>query len=196
MLGEVLGTKGLRPLLILPMTDLRGKPVFLIGYRGTGKSTVASALADRLDYDWADADAVIEERAGKSIAAIFADDGEPVFRVVEAKVVAELARRRRTVAALGGGAVLLDGNRAVIRAAGPVVWLTASVDTILDRIAADQSTCSRRPQLTATGGREEVEALLLVRTPLYSECATLVVDTEAKSAAEVADVIVAQLEHL
>ncbi len=178
------------------MTDHRDKPIFLIGYRGTGKSTVARELAELLAYDWVDADEIIERQAGKSIAAIFADEGEPAFRDLEAAVVGELARRRRTVAALGGGAVLRDANRAAIRAAGPVVWLTASVDTILTRIAADEATASRRPQLTAAGGRAEVEALLAVRTPLYRECATFVVDTEGKSAPELADEIVAQLDEL
>jgi shikimate kinase len=178
------------------MTDLRGKPIFLIGYRGTGKSTVAGELAELLGYDWIDADAIIERRAGKSIAAIFSDDGEPAFRDLEAAVIAELCRQKRIVAALGGGAVLRDANRAAIRAAGPVVWLTASVDTILARIAADEITASRRPQLTAAGGRAEVEALLAVRTPLYRECATLVVDTEGKTAAQLADEIVVQLANL
>src|SRR5262245_9654013 len=160
------------------MTDLGDRPIFLIGYRGTGKSIVARQLAGLLGYDWVDADEVVEERAGKSIADIFATDGEPAFRNLESTVVQELARRRRTVTALGGGAVLRDSNRAAICAAGPVVWLTASVDTILERVASDTSTAARRPQLTTAGGRAEVESLLAIRTPLYRECATLVLDTE------------------
>ena len=83
--------------------------------------------------------------------------------------------------ALGGGAVLREENRRAIRAAGPVVWLTASVDTILERLAADPATASRRPNLTTAGGRAEIEALLATRTPIYRECATLVVDTEGKT---------------
>src|SRR5262245_39950021 len=168
------------------MIDLGGKPVYLVGYRGTGKSTVARELAGLLHYDSVDADELIEERAGKSIAAIFAEDGEPAFRDLEAAVVAELAGRRRTVAALGGGAVLRESNRAIIRSTGPVVWLTASVDTIIRRIAADETSASRRPDLTAAGGRAEVESLLAVRTPLYRECATLIVDTKNKTAFELA----------
>src|SRR5262245_8318679 len=147
------------------MTDLGDKPIFLIGYRGTGKSIVACQLAGLLGYDWVDADDVVEERAGMSIADIFANEGEPAFRDLESTVVAELARRRRTVTALGGGAVLRDANRTAIRAAGAVVWLTASVDTIVGRIAADKSTAGRRPQLTADGGRTEVETLRAVRPP-------------------------------
>jgi shikimate kinase len=175
------------------MQNLHGKPVFLIGYRGTGKSTVARELAARLDYGWADSDEMIEERAGKTIAAIFAADGEPAFRDLEEQIVAELCGRLRTVASLGGGAVLREANRAAIRAAGPIVWLTASVETMLQRIESDVATASRRPNLTAGGGRGEVETLLAIRTPLYRECATLVVDTEGKSWTELADEIVARL---
>jgi shikimate kinase len=172
---------------------LNGKPIFLIGYRGTGKSTVARYLAGRLRYDSIDADEEIERRAGKSIAAIFAEDGEASFRDLESRLVVEMARVPRTIVALGGGAVLRETNRTAIRAAGPVVWLTAPVDVIVARLAADPATAGRRPNLTKTGGREEVEALLAERTPLYRECATLTVDTNGKTCAQVADEIAANL---
>jgi shikimate kinase len=175
------------------MTDEAFPPVFLIGYRGTGKSTVARHLADRLGYDAVDADEEIERRAGKSIAAIFAEDGEAAFRDLESQLVDELARRRRTVIALGGGAVLRDTNRNAIRGAGPVIWLTAPVDAIVERLAADPATAGRRPNLTKTGGRQEVEAVLAERTPIYRQCATLTVDTVGKTCAQVADEIAAHL---
>ncbi len=173
--------------------SLDDRPIFMIGYRGTGKSTVARALAELLGFDCVDADDLIEERAGKSIAAIFADDGEAAFRDLESQVVRELAARLRTVVALGGGAVLREGNRIAIKAAGPVVWLIASVDSIAKRLAADETTAGRRPNLTAMGGRAEIESLLAQRTPVYRDCATLVVDTEGKTAAQVADEIKAAL---
>jgi shikimate kinase len=167
----------------------------LIGYRGTGKSTVAAELASGLGFDWVDADDEVERRAGKSIAAIFAVDGEAAFRDLEAQVVAELCGRKRTVVALGGGAVLREENRTAIRAAGPVVWLTASVDAIAARLAADESTSNRRPNLTNSGGRAEIEAVLAERTPIYRACATLVVDTERKTPSDVADEIMASLNR-
>jgi shikimate kinase len=169
-------------------------PIFLIGYRGTGKTSVARELAARLDYDWIDADDLVEQEAGKTIAAIFADEGEGAFRDWEARVVALLSRKRRSVVALGGGAVLRDENRRAICASGPVVWLTASVDTILERVAADSTTASRRPNLTTAGGRAETEFMLATRAPLYRQCATLVVDTEGKTSAEVAEEIAGKLE--
>jgi shikimate kinase len=177
------------------MTVSTDAPVLLIGYRGTGKTTVARDLANRLGYDWIDADDEIEKRAGKSIAAIFKEDGEPAFRVWEGRVVSELAGRRRTVVALGGGAVLREENRRAMSGAGAVIWLTASVDSILMRLAGDASTASRRPHLTTLDRREEVEKLLAERTPLYRECATLVVDTEDKTAAEVVEEIVVRLNQ-
>ena len=167
-------------------------PIFLIGYRGTGKTSVARELASRLAYDWIDADDIVEQEAGKSIAGIFADEGEGAFREWEARVVASLSRKRRVVVALGGGSVLRDDNRQAICAAGPVVWLTASVDTIQNRVAADSTTASRRPNLT-TGGRAEIEELLAIRTPYYRQCATLIVDTEGKTPAAVAEEIAANL---
>jgi shikimate kinase len=175
------------------MTIASATPIFLIGYRGTGKTAVARELATRLTFDCIDTDDEIERRVGKSIAAMFREDGEAAFRDVESIIVGELSRRRRAVIALGGGAVLREANRQAIRAAGPVVWLTASVDTILDRLAADEATASRRPNLTTAGGRAEVESMLAERTPVYRECATLIVDTDGKSATEVADEILAKL---
>jgi shikimate kinase len=168
-------------------------PIFLVGYRGTGKTTVARLVARRLGRESIDADKEIERRAGKLIAAVFAEDGEPAFREIEAAVVADLARTGLVIST-GGGAVLREANRAVMQAAGPIVWLTASVDTIAKRIAADAATARLRPNLTAVGGRAEIETVLANRTPIYHACATFVVDTEGKSPAEVADEIVIGLQ--
>lgn len=170
-----------------------GSPVYLIGYRGTGKTSVARELATRLNCHWLDADDVIEQRAGKSIAQIFAEDGEGAFRDLEAAVVEELCGKAGFVVSLGGGAVLRESNRRAIRGAGPVVWLTASVESIVARLKADEATASRRPNLTSAGGRAEIESLLNQRMPLYRECATLTVDTEGKTVIQVTDEIAARL---
>lgn len=167
--------------------------VALIGYRGSGKTAVAQALAARLGWDWVDADVEVELRAGKSIAAIFADDGETHFRDLEAIVVDLLALRQRTVIAMGGGAILREVNRKAMGRCGAVVWLQASVETLERRIAADPSTAARRPNLTAGGGQAEISRLLAERTPHYRACATLEVDTEGKGPADIADEIVAAL---
>jgi shikimate kinase len=165
----------------------------LMGYRGTGKSQVARLLAERLGWPCFDTDEQIEQRAGKSIAAIFAEDGEDAFRDWETQVIADLAARDRSVIALGGGAVLRAQNRAALARASHVVWLTASPQTLWRRIQADAATQARRPNLTAAGGITEIIATLDARRPIYRQCAHAVVDTEDKTPAEVADAIVAQL---
>ena len=169
------------------------RPIALIGYRGTGKTTVARLLATALGWDWVDADVEVELQAGKSIAAIFADDGERAFRDAEAAVVAELGGREQTVLALGGGAILREENRRAIATCGAVVWLRASVDEIERRILTDATTAGRRPNLTVAGGRQEIERVLAVRTPIYAGCATLVVDTDGKTPEAIAAEIAAAL---
>jgi shikimate kinase len=168
-------------------------PLVLIGYRGTGKTTVAQQLALALDWEWVDADVEVELRAGKSIAAIFADNGEQVFRDLEAQTLADSLRRERVVLAAGGGIVLREANRRLLAERARVVWLRASVETILARVAADSSTAGRRPNLTTAGGPAEVVQLLAQREPLYRQCAEAVIDTENKSPGEIAAEIVRSL---
>jgi shikimate kinase len=175
--------------------DVSQLSIILIGYRGTGKSTIARLLAERLGYDWIDADDEIEQRAGKSIAAIFAEDGEAAFRELEADVVAEICQLRKTVIALGGGAVMSEVNRTAIRLAGIVIWLKASVETIANRMAADETTASRRPNLTASGGLSEIDSVLATREPIYRGCATFEVDTEGRTPTDVVDEVVRLLDR-
>jgi shikimate kinase len=165
----------------------------LIGYRGTGKTTVAELLAARLGWPWFDADVELERETGRAIAEIFADGGEEAFRELESRVLARLCGRRKIVLGVGGGGVLREQNRAALRASGKVIWLQASPETIYRRVAQDPTTAARRPNLTNAGGLPEIEKLLEVRAPIYRRTADLTVDTEGKSPAEVADEILARL---
>jgi shikimate kinase len=165
--------------------------LFLIGYRGTGKTTVAELLALRLNWPWLDADAEIECRAGKTIAEIFRQDGELAFRDCESSVLADLCASTRQVLALGGGIIVRGQNRDLIRASGKTIWLSAEPETLWRRIAADHSTAQRRPNLTADGGLDEIRRILAERLPLYRQSADWVVDTEGKSPADVAAEILA-----
>ncbi|MFO0945073.1 MAG: shikimate kinase [Planctomycetota bacterium] len=166
--------------------------IFLIGYRGTGKSTVAPALANRLGppWNWLDLDADLETQAGRSIAELFATEGEAGFRDRESRVLANVARGDRQVVATGGGVVLRQENRDLLRT-GWIVWLTASAETIAKRVEQDALTASRRPNLTTKGGREEIRQLLQQRVPLYQQLAHLVMDTEIASAETLAEQIAA-----
>jgi shikimate kinase len=167
--------------------------LFLVGYRATGKSMVARLIAGKLGWKWIDADAALEARFGRDIPAIFADDGESRFRLMESEVLADLCRLRNHVIATGGGVVLSADNRDRMRQAGMVVWLTADAATIWQRLQADNAAGRQRPTLTV-GGRAEVEELLRARQPLYRDCAELMVETAGRSPEEVVETILANLE--
>lgn len=170
--------------------------VTLIGTRGTGKSTVAPLLAERLGWDWIDADVELERLVGQSIREIFATDGEPVFRTQERQNLVDLLQRDRLVLAAGGGAILNPDTRRDFRAAGPVVWLQATPETVAARVAADPVTAARRPNLTASGGIEEIRSVLQQREPLYRETASVCVATDDRTAPDIVDDILAQLPDL
>lgn len=166
----------------------------LIGYRATGKTTLAKLLAARLGFGWIDADVEIERRAGKSIARIFAEDGEPAFRDLEAEVIADLCRQPKLVLATGGGAPLRSESRRKMRAGGKVVWLTAQPETIHARMSGDATTADRRPNLTDKGPLEEIRTLLTSREPIYRESAHVQVDTEGKTPEAITDEILKRLD--
>ena len=167
--------------------------IVLIGYRGTGKTTVARLLAEKLSLDWIDADVEIERRAGKSIAEIFADQGETAFRDLESEVTADLMSRKKLVVAAGGGAVMRRENREALAAANMVVWLKADAETVFERLSGDRASTARRPNLTATGGIDEICELLAAREPIYRQCATCQVDTVGKTPTDVVDEILSYL---
>jgi shikimate kinase len=167
--------------------------ISLIGYRGTGKTTVARLLADRLGWQSADADELLEWRAGRTIRQIFADEGEAAFRDQEASVLAELCTLDRLVLATGGGVILRPENRTLLRT-GQVVWLTATAEVLWRRLCGDTTTSHRRPDL-AQGGLAEIEELLRLRAPLYAECADWTVDTAAQAPEDVTDAIFRWFEN-
>ena len=164
--------------------------LILIGYRGTGKSTVGQLVAERLGYPFFDTDAEIERSEGRSIAQIFADEGEAPFRALEADMLDRLSRGPQCVLALGGGAAMRPGNRAKLKTRGRTAWLVARPETLWRRIIDDQAKGHRRPNLTAVGGLAEVVEVLARRLPVYRECADWVVDTEGRTPEDVAGEIV------
>ncbi|GAC1469737.1 MAG: shikimate kinase [Isosphaeraceae bacterium] len=165
---------------------LTPRGIALVGYRGTGKSTVGRLLAERLNRPFVDADAELEARAGLSIPAIFQQSGEPAFRDQEERLLAELAMNPAHVLATGGGIVLRETNRRALKQYALVVWLTAPAELIRERLRSDPDALAGRPALTAAGTLEEIEALLSARASLYREVADAVVSTVGSSPHDVA----------
>jgi shikimate kinase len=165
--------------------------VVLVGMMGSGKSTSGRVLATRLGFAFADADVEIERTAGRTIRAIFADDGEATFRQIEAEVLAALlARAEPTVIAAGGGAVLALANRTLARQRGLVVWLRAEPATLIERVATRTDRANVRPLLDEDPA-SKIERLVAERRASYEDAADLVVDVDALSPNAVADSIMA-----
>lgn len=164
----------------------------LVGYRGTGKSTVGRLLAERLGRPFIDADDEIEARAGRSIRAIFEESGEPAFRDWEERVIREVAETRPgAVLATGGGAILREANRRLLREFGLVVWLKAGPEALARRLEADARTRSTRPSLTSGGVLDEIATVLAARTPIYESVAHASVDTEGTPPLDVVERLLA-----
>lgn len=177
-----------------------GQSLILIGARGSGKTTVAQLLAARLKTHALDLDAEIVASAGRSIAEIFAAEGEPAFRDWEAKTLAKLldpasASSEPRVLSLGGGAVLREENRRRLKQHGVIVWLRASAATLLARVNADQQTAALRPALTSLSPTDEMQKVLAERAPLYEQLADLTIETGALTAAEVVEQIARWLQQ-
>ena len=171
----------------------RNDRLTLVGYRGTGKTSVAKMLSERLGWDSVDADVELERIAGRTIAEIFADDGESAFRDLEAQVIADLVKYPKCVIASGGGVVLREENRDAI-SESLVVWLTATPRTIGERLAVDSKSATQRPDLTEQGGLAEIKSVLKERQSLYESVADTVVPTDGKTTREIAAEIVMWLE--
>jgi shikimate kinase len=185
------GTAGRGPLPPPPLLPPPPPPaVFLVGYRASGKTAVGEALARRLGAPFIDTDDLVASRAGKSIAALFAEEGEAAFRARESQVLGTLVERiragERPVVATGGGMVLSSHNVALMRSSGFVVWLEASVETLSGRIASDSSTGRGRPALLGASSIDEVGDVLRRREPLYRGASHERVSTERVSVEQAA----------
>lgn len=150
----------------------------LIGYRGSGKTTLGRRLADRLWQKFVDTDERIVALAGKSIKEIFEQDGEPRFRDLETQVVREVCAIPEIVIGFGGGALDREENRQAIKDAGVrLVYLRCEPEELMRRIDADPLTASSRPNLTnLVGGIEEIRTVLARREPLWRSMAPAELD--------------------
>lgn len=167
---------------------MTGPVVVLVGPPGSGKTTIGTLLAERLGVGFRDTDSDIVETAGKPIADIFVDEGEPHFRELEVQAVRTAVEMHDGVLALGGGAVMADATRALLHDL-PVVFLEVALADAVHRVGLD----APRP-LLAINPRARWRELMEARRPLYLEVATAVVDTAGRKPEQVADAILEALE--
>jgi shikimate kinase len=155
--------------------------LYLVGFMGTGKSTVGRAVAHKLGFLLVDSDAEIERQQGRTIADIFAQEGEPAFRTLERQFVAGGHPAQRAVIACGGGLVIQPGMLDLLKTKGVVVCLHASIETILDRTARHRT----RPLLNVDNPDERVRTLYAQREPIYKQCGTVIL-TDARPLHDIA----------
>jgi shikimate dehydrogenase len=163
--------------------------IVLIGMRGSGKTTVGEILARKLGRELVEMDELITLKAGLTIPEIVGKYGWAKFRDIEEGITDEVAERDNIVNASGGGIVTREKNIAKLKKTGVLVWLTASVDTLVNRVGQD----TERPLLVGRTQREDIEITLAERMPLYQKAADLVVDTENQTPPEVADSVIKSL---
>jgi len=162
--------------------------IYLVGLMGAGKTTIGRLLAKHLHKSFYDTDHEIERRTGVNIPLIFEVEGEAGFRKREAAVIEDLVHKQNIVLATGGGAVLAAANRENLKQHGLVIYLRANVRELWQRTRNDKN----RPLLQGENPYEKLKQLFSERDPLYSEVATITIETEGDSV----NSIVHQIEKL
>jgi shikimate kinase len=159
----------------------------LVGFMGTGKTSVGRLVAEQLHFDFLDTDELIQTHTGRMIADIFATSGEPAFRALERDVVVGLAGRTQTVISTGGGLPANPDNLADLKMHALVVCLWASEEKIWERVRNQ----SHRPLLHDPDPQRKIRELLALRAPFYRQ-ADVLINTDLRSAREVTQQIVLQ----
>lgn len=157
---------------------------------GGGKSTIGRHLAKRLDRDFVDSDAVIERHIGCSIRDFFDREGETRFRDIEQQLIAELASEPDTVLATGGGVVLREANRRVLRSNTVVIYLRSTPEDLHRRLRHD----AKRPLLQVTDPMKQLREMHAIRDPLYREVAHFIIDTGRPTVPTLVNMVLMQLE--
>ncbi|MBA7702926.1 Shikimate kinase 1 [subsurface metagenome] len=166
--------------------------IALIGFMGVGKTAAGKVLADRLNKEFVETDALIEQKAGKSIPEIFQQDGEIAFRELEINIAKEVAQRKNLVIACGGGIVLNKINIDRLGKESIIVYLTASPEVILKRTSGSGE---ERPLLNVPDKAAEIRELLRFRKPLYERAADIKINTSRLNIASVAEQIINRLKE-
>ncbi len=166
--------------------------IVLIGYRGTGKSSVGKLLAERLGYELVSTDAEVIRRTNLSIPDIVKRFGWDCFRDLESEVCLELSGKDRLIIDSGGGVILRQQNVDRLKANGVLFWLTAEVRTITERIGGD----TQRPSLTGVKSfKDEIEEVLQERQPRYKAAADHIIQTDGRSLTQVEEAILSHVQR-
>lgn len=168
--------------------------IVLIGYRGTGKTSIAAAVGKMLGWQVIGTDALVEKKAGKPVAAVVKEKSWDYFRKLEKQAVAAAAAMDKVIIDCGGGAVMDTENAEKLKKKGLFVLLKADVSAIRKRLA--RKSAAARPPLKGKDAVAEVEDVLRERAPVYNRMADLIIDTSSNSAEDAATSIVKQLKRL
>jgi len=174
-----------------PATCMPANNIILIGFMGSGKSSIGKQLATRLQYDYIDTDSLIVAKTGKSIAAIFETEGEARFRELETEALKELSTlsQKKFILSTGGGIILSEQNRMFLKSLGTVIWLNASPDALFERARRQPY----RPLLEVEYPRHTFDDLLAKRLPLYREACDFEIDTTELSYSKTVEELLKQL---
>lgn len=163
--------------------------IVLIGFMGSGKSTIAKVLSKKLNMKIADMDGDIEREEGRTISDIFSEDGESYFRSLEKSYLNRASEREHTILSTGGGVVVTDGNIDLLHKIGTVIFLQADVEHILNNVKGD----TKRPLLQGGNVREKIIGMLEVRDPIYLSAANVIIQTSGKSVMTIVEEIISIL---
>lgn len=166
------------------------KHIFLIGFMGVGKTTTSECLSRKLQAEEIDTDEMIVAREGRSIADIFAEEGEPYFRQAETDLLDELAQREPCIISCGGGMAMREENVARMKRSGTVIFLTATPETIYERV----KDCDERPLLKGNMNIPYIRGLMEERDPKYRRAADIVTATDGMAPDQVAEQIILSLQ--
>jgi shikimate kinase len=168
--------------------------IYLIGYRGAGKSSVGRLLARDLGRHFIDTDTELAAQAGMTISEYVAHMGWAAFREMERSILQQVCKHDMQVVATGGGIVLDPQNAQSMHNTGLVVWLKASSESIRERLYSDRQSEQTRPALSAKGSMNEIEEILNQRTPYYEQAMDLSIETDGLSVEQVCNHIMSRLK--
>ena len=166
--------------------------IFLIGFMGAGKSTIAARLKEMTGAEVIEMDQEIERQQGMAISAIFAEKGEPFFRSLETQLLASMGQRPASIESCGGGAAMRQENVDLMKENGCIVLLSAAPETVYQRVKDSQD----RPVLNGNMNVEYIRDLMEKRRPYYEKAADLFVSTDEKTAEEICREILSRLDTL